>query len=44
MNSIKTFWSPELKQEREKRKEESQRCEIFREQLKRSQEEQQVFI
>jgi len=41
MNSIKTFWSPELKQEREKRKEESQRCEIFREQLKRSQEEQQ---
>jgi len=41
MNSIKTFWSPELKQEREKRKEENQRCDILREQVKLSQEEQQ---
>jgi len=41
MNSIKTFWSPELKQERSLRKEESALVSTLRDQLKLSQEEQQ---
>lgn len=41
MNSIKTFWSPELKQERGLRKEESALVSTLRDQLKLSQEEQQ---
>ena len=34
MNSIKTFWSPELKKERAVRKEEAARCNLLTEQLK----------
>ena len=34
MNSIKTFWSPELKKERAVRKEEAARCNLLNEQLK----------
>uniref|UniRef100_A0A2C9JID4 ELKS/Rab6-interacting/CAST family member 1 n=1 Tax=Biomphalaria glabrata TaxID=6526 RepID=A0A2C9JID4_BIOGL len=34
MNSIKTFWSPELKKERAVRKEEAARCNLMTEQLK----------
>lgn len=41
MNSIKTFWSPELKQERGLRKEESALVITMREQLKITQEEHQ---
>lgn len=34
MNSIKTFWSPELKKERALRKEETAKCNLLTEQLK----------
>lgn len=39
MNSIKTFWSPELKKERSMRKEETAKCNMFNEQLKVTQAE-----
>ncbi|XP_076469273.1 ERC protein 2-like isoform X2 [Babylonia areolata] len=39
MNSIKTFWSPELKKERSMRKEESAKCNMLNEQLKVTQAE-----
>ncbi|CAG5126734.1 unnamed protein product [Candidula unifasciata] len=39
MNSIKTFWSPELKKERAVRKEEAARCNLLNEQLKVTQAE-----
>lgn len=41
MNSIKNFWSPELKKERALRKEESTRATVLREQFKSSQDENQ---
>ena len=44
MNSIKTFWSPELKKERALRKEELSRMVAVREQLKVAQEENQVSV
>ena len=42
MNSIKTFWSPELKKERTLRKEESSKLSLTQEQLKMSSQETQV--
>ena len=42
MNSIKTFWSPELKKERALRKEDSIRISTLQEQLKVAQEENQA--
>ena len=42
MNSIKTFWSPELKKERAVRKEEAARCNLLNEQLKVTQAELKV--
>ena len=42
MNSIKTFWSPELKKERAIRKEESAKCNMLNEQLKVTQAELKV--
>lgn len=42
MNSIKTFWSPELKKERAMRKEESAKCNMLNEQLKATQAELKV--
>ncbi|XP_070192869.1 ERC protein 2-like isoform X2 [Littorina saxatilis] len=39
MNSIKTFWSPELKKERSLRKEEAAKCNLLNEQLKVTQAE-----
>lgn len=39
MNSIKTFWSPELKKERAVRKEEAAKCNLLNEQLKVTQAE-----
>ena len=44
MNSIKTFWSPELKKERSLRKEETAKCNMLSEQLKVAQAERQVNI
>ncbi|MGH0179351.1 UNVERIFIED_CONTAM: hypothetical protein FKN15_011189 [Acipenser sinensis] len=41
MNSIKTFWSPELKKERVLRKEEAARMSILKEQMRVSHEENQ---
>ncbi|MED6270992.1 ERC protein 2 [Characodon lateralis] len=41
-NSIKTFWSPELKKERIMRKEEAARTSILKEQMRVSHEENQV--
>ncbi|KFO69456.1 ERC protein 2, partial [Cuculus canorus] len=41
MNSIKTFWSPELKKERELRKEEAARMSVLKEQMRVSHEENQ---
>ncbi|OCT58642.1 hypothetical protein XELAEV_18001783mg [Xenopus laevis] len=43
MNSIKTFWSPELKKERVLRKEEAARMSVLKEQMRVSSEENQVF-
>lgn len=42
MNSIKTFWSPELKKERTIRREETQRLALLNEQLRISAQENQV--
>lgn len=42
MNSIKTFWSPELKKERVLRKEEAARMSVLKEQMRVSHEENQV--
>jgi len=42
MNSIKSFWSPELKKERALRKQEFSKLEALREQLQVSQEELNV--
>jgi ELKS/RAB6-interacting/CAST family protein 1 len=42
MNSIKTFWSPELKKERSMRKEEAAKCNMLNEQLKVTQAELRV--
>lgn len=44
MNSIKTFWSPELKKERVLRKEEAARMSVLREQMRVSHEESQVSL
>ena len=44
MNSIKTFWSPELKKERALRKEESSKIATLKEQLKVAQDENQVLV
>ncbi|XP_041348362.1 ELKS/Rab6-interacting/CAST family member 1-like isoform X2 [Gigantopelta aegis] len=41
MNSIKTFWSPELKKERSLRKEETAKCNMLNEHLKVAQAERQ---
>nr|XP_032810363.1 ELKS/Rab6-interacting/CAST family member 1-like [Petromyzon marinus] len=43
MNSIKTFWSPELKRERALRKEEAARIAMLREQLRVAQDEHQTM-
>lgn len=42
MNSIKTFWSPELKKERALRKDEGTKMSVWKEQYKVVQEETQV--
>lgn len=42
MNSIKTFWSPELKKERAMRKEEASKLALMQEQLKMASQENQV--
>lgn len=42
MNSIKTFWSPELKRERTARKDESSKHALLNEQLRLSNQENQV--
>lgn len=42
MNSIKTFWSPELKKERALRKDEATKMAVWKEQYKVVQEETQV--
>lgn len=44
MNSIKTFWSPELKKERVLRKEEAARMSVLREQMRVSHEHLQLTI
>ena len=44
MNSIKTFWSPELKKERAMRKEEAAKCNMLNEQLKVTQAELKVGL
>lgn len=44
MNSIKNFWSPELKKERSLRKDEAGRTSVLREQMKVSQEDNQVSM
>ncbi|KAB0395016.1 hypothetical protein E2I00_015948 [Balaenoptera physalus] len=43
MNSIKTFWSPELKKERVLRKEEAARMSVLKEQMRVSHEENQKW-
>ncbi|XP_071815603.1 ELKS/Rab6-interacting/CAST family member 1-like isoform X1 [Apostichopus japonicus] len=43
MNSIKTFWSPELKKERALRKEEAGKIQALKEQCKKAVEENQQF-
>lgn len=42
MNSIKTFWSPELKKERALRKDEATKIGVWKEQYRVVQEETQV--
>lgn len=42
MNSIKTFWSPELKKERALRKDEATKISVWKEQYRVVQEETQV--
>lgn len=42
MNSIKTFWSPELKKERALRKDEATKMSVWKEQYRVVQEETQV--
>lgn len=42
MNSIKTFWSPELKKERALRKDEATKVSVWKEQYRAVQEETQV--
>lgn len=42
MNSIKTFWSPELKKERALRKDEATKVAVWKEQYRAVQEETQV--
>lgn len=42
MNSIKTFWSPELKKERALRKDEATKVAVWKEQYRAVQEEMQV--
>lgn len=42
MNSIKTFWSPELKKERALRKDEATKMAVWKEQYRVVQEETQV--
>lgn len=42
MNSIKTFWSPELKKERAVRKDEATKMAVWKEQYRVVQEETQV--
>lgn len=42
MNSIKTFWSPELKKERALRKDEATKMTVWKEQYRVVQEETQV--
>lgn len=42
MNSIKTFWSPELKKERSLRKDEATKVAVWKEQYRAVQEETQV--
>lgn len=42
MNSIKTFWSPELKKERALRKDEATKVAVWKEQYRTVQEETQV--
>jgi len=42
MNSIKTFWSPELKKERALRKDEATKMSVWKEQYRMVQEETQV--
>lgn len=44
MNSIKTFWSPELKKERALRKEEAGKIQALKEQCKKAVEENQVSL
>ena len=44
MNSIKTFWSPELKKERAVRKEEAARCALLHEHLKVAEAELRVRV
>lgn len=44
MNSIKTFWSPELKKERVMRKEEIARTSVLKEQMRVTHEENQVTL
>lgn len=44
MNSIKTFWSPELKKERAMRKEESAKHQMFQDQIRLHQAESQVSL
>lgn len=43
MNSIKTFWSPELKKERALRKDEATKVAVWKEQYRAVQEETQVW-
>ncbi|XP_071810135.1 ELKS/Rab6-interacting/CAST family member 1-like isoform X4 [Asterias amurensis] len=43
MNSIKTFWSPELKKERAARKEEATRMQVLKDQFRTSMEENQNY-
>lgn len=44
MNSIKTFWSPELKKERAVRKDEATKMAVWKEQYRVVQEETQVCV
>lgn len=44
MNSIKTFWSPELKKERALRKDEASKIAVWKEQYRVIQDEAQVSI
>jgi hypothetical protein len=44
MNSIKTFWSPELKRERSMRKEEMNKLVLLQEQLRMTSQENQVRL